>query len=84
MVMKIGTLAWHELACLCAVLVEDFRRMGRKHPRCSCGIMKKDYSPPVFVPSNFTCAGSAAASRLIVRTEPSRKSVAKFRGRAFS
>ena len=42
---------WHctNPACQCSVLVEITGETEGRNPRCACGgIMKKEYSPPVF------------------------------------
>jgi hypothetical protein len=44
--------------------VETSGELEGSNPRCSCGIMKKDYSPPVFRYLEFLrVPESAAASR---------------------
>ncbi len=50
MVMKSGE-RWHCMnpACGCGVLVESNGEIEGENPRCACGgVMKRDYSPPVF------------------------------------
>ena len=50
MVMKSGE-RWHCVnpACGCAVVVQNNGGIEGQNPRCACGgIMKKNYSPPVF------------------------------------
>ena len=50
MVMKSGE-RWHCInpRCGCIVLVESDAGIEGENPRCTCGgVMKKDYSPPVF------------------------------------
>src|SRR5260370_5065010 len=50
MVMKSGE-RWHCMnpACGCGVLVESNGEIEGENPRCACGgVMKRDYSPPLF------------------------------------
>jgi hypothetical protein len=55
MVMKSGE-RWHcsNAACGCSVLVETTGEIEGRNPRCACGgVLKKDFSPPVFRPLDF-------------------------------
>ena len=70
MVMKSGE-RWHCLnpACGCVVVVESSGQIDGQNPRCSCGgILKKDYSPPVFRYLDFLRAQEPA----LLQREPSR------------
>src|SRR5712671_6885267 len=55
MIMKSGE-RWHCVnpGCGCAVLVETKGEIEGQNPRCACGsIMKKSYTPPVFLYLDF-------------------------------
>ena len=65
MIMKSGEL-WHctNPVCGCTVLVKSNSGVEGENPRCSCGgLMKKDYSPPVFRYLDFLYLGEPAVSR---------------------
>lgn len=65
MVMKSGE-QWHctNPVCGCMVLVKTNSEVEGENPRCSCGgLMKKDYSPPVFHYLDFLYLDRPAVSR---------------------
>jgi hypothetical protein len=67
MIMKSGE-RWHCInpACGCSVLVETNGEVQGENPRCACGgLMKKDYSPPVFRHLDFLHLNEPALARRI-------------------
>jgi hypothetical protein len=67
MIMKSGE-RWHCInpACGCSVLVETNGEVEGENPRCACGgILKKDYSPPVFRYLDFLHLNEPALARRV-------------------